>query len=43
MCFNVRLKFRFSPRVCCTGTLIHSPPLVRTQSDELRITIPSPQ
>ena len=33
MCFNVRLKFRFSPRVCCAGVLIHSPPLVRVQSD----------
>jgi hypothetical protein len=41
--FCVRFEFRFRPRVCWTGTFTHSPLWVRTQSDELRITIPRPQ
>jgi hypothetical protein len=40
---KVWLKFLLSPRVCRTGTFIHSPVRVRTQSDELRLITASPQ
>ena len=41
--FNVWLKFRFRPLVRFTSAFTHSPVRVLTQSDELRVTIPSPQ
>jgi hypothetical protein len=41
--FSVWLKLRFRPRVCCTEALIHCPLPLRTQSDDVRITTPSPQ
>ena len=34
---DFRLKFRFRPRVCCTGVFTQGPLGLRTQSDELRI------
>ena len=36
--FSVWLKFRFRPRVCCTGLLTHRPLASHTQSDEVRVT-----